>query len=399
MAVTFAADTAQIDQQARKCQSKPPKIQAGRCRKPRISLHQPGQEPNMQVSRMISVVEAHAEGEPGRVITGGMPHMPGASVFERMQWMLQNADDIRLLMLREPRGYPALCCNVIVPPCHPEADAGFIIMEQTEYPPMSGSNTICVTTVLLETGIVKMTEPVTELVLEAPAGLIRVRAECRNGKVTRVTFRNVPAFAMHLDRIIQVSGYGDIRVDIAWGGMFYVIADAAQFGLEVRPDTGADMVRATEAMRAAAAEQLPVIHPENKEITGPTIGQLTAPPPPGSAFDGLGAVTVSTGTFDASRPTALTGVLDRSPCGTGTCAKMAVLHARGQLSVGQDYVNAGPMGTTFTGRIEDTTRVGDYPAIIPSLSGQGWIYGTSQMMLDPTDPFPNGYKIGDIWGA
>jgi proline racemase len=353
----------------------------------------------MQVSRLINVVEAHAEGEPGRVITGGMPHMPGNSVFERMQWMQENADDIRLLMLREPRGYPALCCNVIVPPCHPDADAGFIIMEQTEYPPMSGSNTICVTTVLLETGIIPMVEPVTNLVLEAPAGLIRVRAECHNGKVTRVTFRNVPAFAMHLDRVIEVAGFGYIRVDVAWGGMFYVIAEAAQFGLEISADAGADLVRASEAMRAAAAEQLPVVHPDNPLISGPSIAQLTAPPPQGAPYDGLGAVTVSTGTFDAQRPNALTGVLDRSPCGTGTCAKMAVLHARGQLSVGQDYVNAGPMGTTFTGRIEDTTQVGPYPAIIPSLSGQGWIYGTGQVMRDPTDPFPNGYKIGDIWGS
>ena len=353
----------------------------------------------MRASRMISAVEAHAEGEPGRVITGGMPHMPGNTVFERMQWMQEHADDIRLMMLREPRGHPALCCNVIVPPCDPSADAGFIIMEQTEYPPMSGSNTICVVTVLLETGILPMVEPVTELVLEAPAGLIRVRADCADGKVTRVTVRNVPAFAMYLDSVIEVSGFGPIKVDVAWGGMFFVIAEASQFGLAITPESGADLVRATEAMRAAAAEQIPVTHPDNPDITGPSIGQLTASPPDGSHYDGLGAITVSTGKFDAARPNALTGVLDRSPCGTGTCAKMAVLHARGQLAVGQDYVNAGPMGTTFTGRIEELTTVSDYPAIIPSLSGQGWIYGVTNYTRDPADPFPQGYKIGDIWGG
>jgi proline racemase len=351
----------------------------------------------MQISRMITTVEAHAEGEPGRVITGGMPHMPGDTVYEKMLWMQANADDVRLMMLREPRGHPALCCNVIVPPCDPRADAGFIIMEQTEYPPMSGSNTICVVTVLLETGVVPMVEPITELVLEAPAGLLNVRAECHAGKVTKVTFRNVPAFAVHLDAEIEVPGYGRATVDIAWGGMFFVIAEAAQFGIELAPENGAAMVRLSEALRAAAAEQLPVVHPDNPGITGPTIAQLTAPATaPGT--DGRGAITVSTGVFNPSRPEALTGILDRSPCGTGTCAKMAVLHARGLLEVGQDYVNAGPMGTTFTGRIVDTTQIGPYPAIVPTLSGQGWIYGTSNWSLDPSDPFPQGYTIGDIWG-
>ncbi|PCH66560.1 MAG: hypothetical protein COC12_12875, partial [Rhodobacteraceae bacterium] len=224
----------------------------------------------MQLSRMITTVEAHAAGEPGRVITGGMAHIPGASVFAKMQWMQANADDIRLLMLREPRGTPALCCNVLVPPCDPRADAGFIIMEQTEYPPMSGSNTICVTTVLLETGILPMTEPVTELTLETPAGLIHVRAECHNGKVTKVTFRNVPAFALHLDTVIDVPRYGRAIVDIAWGGMFFVIAHAEQFGLDLTAQNGAAIVRLSEALRAAAAEQLPVWHPDNPEITGPT---------------------------------------------------------------------------------------------------------------------------------
>lgn len=343
----------------------------------------------MRMSRMITAVEAHAEGEPGRVITGGIPHIPGTTVFEKMQWMQVNLDDVRLLMLREPRGMPALCCNVIVPPCDPRADAGFIIMEQTEYPPMSGSNTICVATVLLETGIIPMLEPVTELILEAPAGLIAVTATCQNGKVTQVKFRNVPAFAVHLDATINVPGYGTAVVDIAWGGMFFVIAGAAQFGLELLPENGAAIVRLSEALRAAAAEQLPVVHPENPAITGPTISQLTAPPTaPGT--DGRGAITVSTG--------AQSGILDRSPCGTGTCAKMAVLHAKGLLDVGQDYVNAGPLGTTFTGRIEKTTQVGRYPAIVPTLAGQAWIYGTSNYMVDPSDPFPQGFTIGDIWG-
>ncbi|SLN48020.1 Proline racemase [Falsiruegeria litorea R37] len=351
----------------------------------------------MQVTRMITAVEAHAEGEPGRVITGGMPHMPGNTVFEKMQWMQDHADDIRLMMLREPRGHPALCCNVLVPPCDPRADAGFIIMEQTEYPPMSGSNTICVVTVLLETGILPMVEPVTKLTLESPAGLLQVTATCQDGKVTRVEFRNVPAFAVHLDAVIEVPGLGRAVVDVAWGGMFFVLAQADQFGLEVAPENGARIVQLSEALRAACAEQLPVVHPENPAITGPTITNLYADPiAPGT--DGLGAITVSTGDYDPERPEALTGILDRSPCGTGTCAKMALLHAKGLLELGQDYVNAGPMGTTFTGRIVETAQVGPYPAIVPTLSGQGWIYGTANWTRDPSDPFPNGYTIGDIWG-
>ncbi len=352
----------------------------------------------MRMSRMITAVEAHAEGEPGRVITGGMPHLPGASVFEKMQWMQAHADDIRLLMLREPRGQPALCCNVIVPPCDPRADAGFIIMEQSEYPPMSGSNTICVVTVLLETGIVAMREPETTLTLETPAGPITVRAACENGKVTRVTFRNVPAFALHLDAPIEVAGLGTVLVDIAWGGMFFVLADAQTLGVDLDASNGGEIVRVSEAIRAAARAQLPVTHPENPEITGPTITSLWgAPTDPGT--DGRNAVTVSNGAFDPDRPHAMTGTLDRSPCGTGTCARMAVLHARGQLEPGRDFVYAGPLGTRFTGRIEGLTQVGSHNAIVPSLSGQGWIYGTSNYMLDPSDPFQRGFTIGDIWAG
>ncbi|WP_293575473.1 proline racemase family protein [Phaeobacter sp.] len=350
----------------------------------------------MRTSRIIQAVEAHAEGESGRVITGGMPLLRGASVFEKMQDMARRHDDIRLQMLREPRGNPGLCGNVIVPPCHPEADAGFIIFEQTEYPPMSGSNTICVVTVLLETGVFPMVEPVTELTLEAPAGLIRVRATCRDGKVTRVEFRNVPAFVMHLDAVVDVPGVGKVTVDVAWGGMFFVLAHAEQLGLSLAAENGGEIVRISEAIRHATAEQLPVVHPENPAITGPTITNLWADPVTADTH-GRGAITISTGPFDPARPQDASGILDRSPCGTGTCAKMAVLHARGQLRVGEDYVNAGPLGTTFTGRIEAETTVGGYRAIVPSLSGQGWIYGLSNYTLDPSDPFPAGYTVGDMW--
>jgi len=261
---------------------------------------------------------------------------------------------------------------------------------------MSGSNTMCVATVLIETGMIPMTYPATFITLGAPAGLIEVQADCRDGKVTGVTFRNVPAFAVHLDAPLDVPGLGKIAVDIAWGGMFYVLADADALGIDLGPENGAQIVRLSERILYAAREQLPVTHPENSEITGPTITNLWGAPVD-DATHGRGAVTVSTGGFDPHRPHALPGTLDRSACGTGTCAKMAVLHARGLLGVGEDYVNAGPLGTTFTGRIEEVTQIGGYPAIVPRLSGQAWICGMSTYLLDPSDPFQEGYTIGDIW--
>ena len=246
-------------------------------------------------------------------------------------------------------------CNLILPPTQPGADAGYVIMEQVEYPGMSGTNTICVTTVLLETGMVPMREPVTELTLEAPAGLIRVRAECAHGKVQSVTFQNVPSFAAYLDAVVEVPHLGSVTVDVAWGGMFYVIADATRFGLRLTPDEGRDIVRISEMVKAAAAEQLPVTHPEQPGFHGISIAELSGPPDrPGA--DCKNAVTVSTGKLDWDRPATWTGVIDRSPCGTGTCAKMATLHARGRLKLGEDFRHEGILGTIFTGRLIGQTR-------------------------------------------
>ncbi|MEZ4860353.1 MAG: proline racemase family protein [Caldilineaceae bacterium] len=350
----------------------------------------------MRFSRMITAVDAHACGEPGRVITGGVRDVPGQTMFEKMQWLAANGDELRQLMLREPRGYPVLCCNVLMPPTHPDADAGFIIMEQTEYPAMSGSNTICVTTVLLETGIIPMQEPVTELVLESPAGLIPVRADCANGKVTRVTFKNVPAFAVHLDAAIDVPHLGKVTVDVAWGGMFYAIADATQLGIALTPENGGEIARVSAMIRAAAREQLPVVHPENPNLVGPTISQLWGPATHPDAHL-KNAVTVATGTVDWDRPATWTGALDRSPCGTGTCAKMATLYARGELGLNEDFCYESVLGTLFTGRLLEESQIGPYRAVTPTLSGQGWITGFANYVLDPTDPFPTGFTVGDIW--
>jgi proline racemase len=349
----------------------------------------------MRVSRAIQAVDAHAAGEHGRVIVGGVLDVPGATMFDKMCWLRDNADGLRKLMLREPRGFPAANCNLVLPSSHPDADAGYVIMEQVEYPGMSGTNTMCVVTVLLETGMLPMREPVTELRLETPAGLIDVRADCANGKVTAVTFRNVPAFAAHLDETIEVPGMGVVHVDVAYGGMWYVLADATQFGLRLTPDEGRDIVRIGEMVKVAAREQLPVVHPEQPGFSGVTIAELTLPAAQGARA--RNAVVVSTGELDWSRPSSFTGALDRSPCGTGTCARMAVLHARNQLQLNVDFEHEGILGTVFTGRILQRTRVGRYDAVIPQISGRAWITGMASYMLDPSDPFPEGFTVGDIW--
>ena len=350
----------------------------------------------MRLTSAIHAVDAHACGEPGRVIVGGVLDVPGATMFDKMQHLATHMDGLRRRMLREPRGYPAANCNLVLPPTHPDAQAGYVIMEQVEYPGMSGTNTMCVVTVLLETGMLPMQEPVTELVLEAPAGLIRVRADCANGKVTRVTFRNVPAFATHLDAAVEVPHLGTVRVDVAYGGMFYVIADAEPLGLRLTADEGRDIVRVGEMIKAAAREQLPVRHPEQPGFEGITIAQLSGPPHD-AGNDMRNAVIVSTGTLDWDKPSTWTGAIDRSPCGTGTAARLATLHARGRVPLDRDFRHEGVLGTVFTGRLLEETTVGAHRAVVSSISGTAWITGMATYVVDADDPFPDGFTVGDIW--
>jgi len=352
----------------------------------------------VRLARMITAVDAHAAGEPGRVITGGVLDVPGGTMLEKRDWLATHGDHLRRLMLREPRGYPALCCNLLLPPTRPEAHAGFVIMEQTEYPAMSGSNTICVATVLIETGMVPVSEPVTELVLEAPAGVVRARCEVRDGMVRAVTFENVPAFAVHLDQRLDVPHVGTVRVDIAYGGMFYVLADAARLGVDLVPENAREITRVSELIRATARDRFPVRHPDAPTIVGPSIALLSGPPTVADAHR-KNAVTVATGDVDPTRPETVGGVLDRSPCGTGSCALMAVLHARGDLPLGTDFVHEGILGTTFTGRLVRKTAVGPHAAVVPTITGRAWITGFAQYALDPSDPFPEGFTVGDLWGG
>lgn len=349
----------------------------------------------MAFKRMIHAVETHS-GEPMRVITGGVPHIPGETVYDQMRWLQENDDQIRKLMLREPRGYPPLCCNLIVPAKNPEAAAGYIIMEQVEYPVMSGGNTIAVATVLLETGMIPMQEPVTEFNLEAPAGLIGIRADCSNGKVTQVTFENVPAFAAYVDAVIEVPELGKVTVDVGWGGMFYVIADVGQFpGVELTPEHGAEIARISSMILRAAQDQLPVEHPHYPGY-GITISQLSGPTDNPNA-DRKNAVTVASGPVDFDNPATWTGALDRCPCGTGTCARMATLHAKGALELNTPFRHEGILGTVYTGELIREEQIGKYKAVVPTIGGRAWISGYSTWVLDPDDPFDEGYVVGDIW--
>jgi trans-L-3-hydroxyproline dehydratase len=337
----------------------------------------------MRLRRAITVIGCHAGGEIGNVVVGGVLPPPGESIFEQMQALARD-DSLRRLLLREPRGSVAVHANLIVPPTGDDCDAGYIIMEPTEYPAMSGSNTICVATVLLETGMVEMHEPETTLRLEAPAGVVEVTARCTNGKCESVELTNVPCFAEHVDAPLEVDGLGTLSVDVAYGGMWYAIADASALGFALEPSEARELSAVGERIRAAAREQLSCVHPENPKIAGVSIVQIAEP------WQGVGRVSKNAVVVAPGR-------LDRSATGTGLSARMAALHARGELRVGDTMSHASVIGSTFDGRLVAETKVGDRPAIVPAIRGSAWITGITQVLVDPTDPFPEGYLLSDTW--
>ena len=332
------------------------------------------------------MVGCHAGGEIGNVVVGGVLPPNGDTVFEQMQTLQREGDWLRRVLLREPRGSVACHANLVVPPTRDDCDAGFIIMEPTEYPAMSGSNTICVTTVLLETGMVEMTEPETVVRLEAPGGVVEARATCRDGKCESVEFTNVACFVEHLDAQLEVEGLGTLSVDVAYGGMWYAIADAQALGFEITPEEARDLSLAGEKIRAAAREQLECVHPQNPAIAGVSIVQIAEP------WRGVGEVTRNAVVVSPGR-------LDRSATGTGLSARLAVLHARGLMKPGDAMTHASPIGSTFDGRIVEETKVGDQPAIVPAIRGSAWITGITQILIDSADPFPEGYVLSDTWGV
>ena len=339
----------------------------------------------MRSSNIIHMVSCHAEGEVGNVIVGGVSPPPGETLWQQSRWIDQD-QGLRRLLLNEPRGGVFKHINLLVPPKHPQASFGFIIMEPEHTPPMSGSNSICVATVLLDSGLIAMQEPVTEFILEAPGGLVKITAHCNEGKAQSIEVHNVPSFADRLDVPLEVEGLGSLVVDTAYGGDSFVLVDAAALGFEIRPDEAGELARLGTRITAAANEQLGFSHPTNPDWAHISFCEFTLPI---RTEDGC-MVSRNTVAIDP-------GKLDRSPCGTGCSARMAVLHAKGLLQPGERFVGRSIIDSRFDCSIVEETRVGDRPAIIPSIRGRAWITGTHQVMLDPDDPWPEGYRISDTW--
>lgn len=341
----------------------------------------------MRSTRVIHLVSCHAEGEVGNVIVGGVPAPPGETLWQQSRWI--DADQtLRNFVLNEPRGGVFKHINLLVPAKNPAAEFGFIIMEPEHTPPMSGSNSICVATVLLDTGLVTMQEPVTRFKLEAPGGLVEVTAHCRDGKAESIEVQNLPSFADRLGAVLEVEGLGSLRVDTAYGGDSFVIVDAAELGFEILPHEARDLATLGARITRAANEQLGFSHPSNPEWSHISFCQFALPVVAG---DGC-LVSRNTVVIDP-------GKLDRSPTGTGCSARMAVLHAEGRMRVGDRMQGRSIIDSCFDCSIVGETQVGDHSAIVPSIRGRGWITGTHQLMLDPDDPWPGGYRVSDTWPA
>ena len=339
----------------------------------------------MRSTRSIEIIACHAEGEVGDVIVGGVAPPPGHTLWEQSRSIARD-QTLRNFILNEPRGSVCRHINLLVPPKNPKAQMGFIIMEPEDTPPMSGSNSICVATVLLDAGIIPMTEPETRLTLEAPGGLIDIVAECSNGKAQRITIINVPSFVDRLDATLEVEGIGTLKVDTAYGGDSFVIVDAEALGFAVVPEEARSLAEIGIRITRAANDQLGFTHPTNPDWTHFSFCQIAR-----QVEDRNGELTAVNAV--AIQP----GKIDRSPTGTGASARMAVLRAKGHMQVGDRYLARSIIGSEFLGRIEADTMIGDRPGIVPSISGRAWISGRRTEMLDPSDPWPQGYRLSDTW--
>lgn len=333
----------------------------------------------MRARRILSAVDSHTEGMPTRVVTGGVGPIPGDSMLERKLHFEQHMDGLRLMLMREPRGHGAMSGAILQPPLDEKADWGVVFIEVTGCLPMCGHGTIGVATVLVETGMVEVSEPETVVRLDTPAGLVEARVAVEDGRARSVALRNVPSFLLARDREVEVEGRA-LRYDMAFGGNFYAILPAESAGLEVDPARAGELVqRGLEVMAAVNRADTPE-HPGDSRISGCKHVIFTAP-----GEDGPHSQRSATSIHP--------GWLDRSPCGTGTSAKLAALHARGELAVGEEFINRSVIGTRFGGRIVEETEVGGLPAVVPEISGRAWITGMGEYVLDPDDPFPEGFSL------
>jgi len=333
----------------------------------------------MRSTRVFHAVDSHTEGMPTRVITGGVATLPGETMFQRRQWFVEHADGLRRLLMNEPRGHSAMSGAILQPPTRSDADVGVLFIEVSGCLPMCGHGAIGVATVLVETGMVTVTEPVTTIRLDTPAGLVVADVAVHDGAAQAVTIRNVASFSHELDAAVDVPGHGRISYDIAYGGNFYAILDLDQVGIAFDRAEKQRILDAGLAIMDAINDQNRPVHPENPHIDVCHHVQFVAP---GSdARHSRHAMAIHPGWFD------------RSPCGTGTSARMAQLHARGALGLDADFVNESFIGTRFVGRLVDETTVGDRPAVVPTVTGRAWLTGTAQYLLDPADPFPEGFEL------
>ena len=339
----------------------------------------------MKNKKKIEIVSCHAEGEVGNVIIGGVEIPPGNTIWDQSRWIHED-QSLRQFVLNEPRGGVFKHINLLVPPKNPKAVQGFIVMEPEHTPPMSGSNSICVSTVILNKGIVPMQEPITEFILEAPGGLVPIKAYCENGKANSIEIHNVASFADKIDVSLEVEGVGTLRVDTAYGGDSFVLVDAKKLGFDIKPDEAKDLARVGSKITAAANQQLGFTHPENKDWNHISFCEFALP-----IFE-EGGIKVSKNTVVIDP-----GKLDRSPCGTGCSARMAVLHAKGDLKKDDRMIGRSILDSRFDCQIVEEVLIGNQIAIIPSIKGRAWITGTHQLDLDDDDPFPNGYRLTDTW--
>jgi len=336
----------------------------------------------MRWARTVTVVGAHAEGEVGRVVTGGVLDVPGATMLDKMRHLNEEDDAIRRFTLFEPRGSAQMTVNLLLPPTRSDADAGFIPMQPDGCHTMSGSNAMCVSTVLLETGMLPMSEPETRVRLDTPAGLVTALASCRDGRCERVTLDMVPSFVEYLGHLVKVDGIGELRVDVAYGGVYFAFVDAESLDIQVAPEHARRMVELASRIKAAVNEQVPVAHPSI-----PSSNRIEYVLFTGRDEDGYRNGNVI-------HP----GRIDRSPCGTGTCARLALLHARGELATGAKALFRSTIDSRFDGEVLSEVKVGDRDGIMPRISGRAWIYGIYQLGVDPSDPYPLGYTLADTWG-
>lgn len=337
----------------------------------------------MTFEKSLEILLVHCQGESGNVLVGGAPEIPGATILDKMNHLNDVDPSLRLFLTREPRAQVVHTTNLLLPPTRADADAGFIVLQPDRAHPMSGSNCICVVTALMESGRVPMVEPETVVRLDTAAGLITARARCEGGRCVSVSLDNVPAFVLALDAPVVTPKWGTITADIAFGGVFYAQIDVDQVGLAIVPESARALAEAGTEIKALLAEQMAVVHPEIPSLDEIAYVMFRAYQPDGSV------VTCTT-----LKP----GRVDRSPCGTGSSANLAVLHARGALGLGDTRVSRSIIGGEFTAQMIGETTVGGRPAVLPRITGRGYVFGRQELRLDPADPFATGFALSDTWG-